>query len=199
MTVAVPRPEQSERFGSEQLRAFRAGDAAAFAEVVRGLTPALRRMAMHYFQRPYDQEDAIQESLLLLYRNREAVDPLRTSEFPGFALTLSRRRMIDLLRERRVQPLPLELEPEHWLEERDVAEHAVAARELRETLERLEAKLKPKHRPFFRAYFVEGRELLEVQRALGLSAIKARYLRRVLFLRLREHRPLWEHLLRRPR
>jgi len=44
----------------EALRRVMAGDAVAFAELVRAYGPKLRRMAMGFFHSPFEQEEAVQ-------------------------------------------------------------------------------------------------------------------------------------------
>lgn len=151
-------------------------------------------MAMTYFASPFEQEDAIQEAFALLFRRREAIDPMRADSVASFILTLARRRMIDLLRARKVEPLPEELGEEELVDEEPDPTQRVADRELTELFERFERRLKPAHRAFFHAVFVEGRDFDEARAALGLGALRAKYLKSVLLRRLRQHRPLLEHL-----
>ncbi|MBI3184104.1 MAG: sigma-70 family RNA polymerase sigma factor [Myxococcales bacterium] len=180
-------------FDAELVRALRAGEAAPFAEVVQVFLPRIRSMAMRYFHSPFDQEEAIQEVFLQLYRQREAIDPLRAESLWPFAATLARRRMIDLLRARsREVELP---EPDE-AEAKDgpSPEQEVASAQLQELLARFEERLKPAHRSFFRAVFVEGKDFDEARDSLGLGRLRAKYLKKVLLGRLRRHRPLLEHL-----
>lgn len=64
-------------------------------------------------------------------------------------------------------------------------------------LERFEAKLKPAYRPYYRAVFVDGHDWDEARLALGLSRLRAKYLKSVLLKLLQRHGPLLELLGRR--
>jgi len=192
-------PGREPEFDASFLRRLRDGDAEAFAAVVRALVPQVRRMAMHYFRSPFDQEEAIQEAFLLLHRQKEAIDPLRAHELSGFVLTLARRRMLDLLRARGQQPAAEEVRDEHWVDETEAPFARAAESELVLLLERFEQRLKPAYRPFFRAVFVEGRDVDEARDALGLKRLRARYLKMVLLRALRRHQPLQDYLGKRAR
>jgi RNA polymerase sigma factor (sigma-70 family) len=192
MAPVLERREQG--MDAALLRMVRGGDAKAFEAVVRAFAPRVRRMAMHYFRSPFDQEDATQEVFLLLHRQRESVDPLRAAEFPGFVLTLARRRMVDLLRARGHQPPPEPLEDEHWVDDAEAPAQRAADAQLAELIQRFESKLKPAYRAFFRAVFVEGKDFDEARGALGLGQLRARYLKMVLLRALRRHAPLLEYL-----
>jgi RNA polymerase sigma-70 factor (ECF subfamily) len=181
-------------FDAAFLRSLRSGDPETFATVVRLHVQRLRRMAMHYFRSPFDQEEAVQEAFLLLYRQREAVDPLRAEELSGFILTLARRRMLDLLRARGKAAPPEELRDEHWVDESAAPFQTAVDAQLTALLEQFAQRLKPSYRPFFQAVFVEGKDFDQARDALGLARLRARYLKMVLLRSLRRHGPLQEYL-----
>lgn len=181
-------------FDASFLRLVRQGDAEAFAALVRVFGPRVRRMAMHYFRSPFDQEEAVQEVFLLLHRQREAIDPVRSVQLAGFILTLARRRMLDLLRSRRKEAPAEELKDDALADDSQAPLQQAAEAELVELLKRFEEKLNPKYRSYFRAVFVEGRDFDEAREALGLSRLRARYLKLVLLRALRRHLPLLEYL-----
>lgn len=149
-------------------------------------------MAMRYFHSPFDQEEAVQEGFLALHRQREHIDPMRPDELKGWAFTVARRRMIDILRGRGAVPASMEAlgDSVDWEDDApspsDVAQH----QQLRDLLQAFQSKLKPAYRAFFYAVFVEGRDFDEAREVLGLSRLRARYLKRVLLGRLRRHGPL---------
>ncbi len=149
---------------------------------------------MRYFQSPFEQEEAVQEAFLQLHRAREAIDPLRSGELEHYVLTLARRKMIDLWRARKSEPLPEELTEAHWEDDARSLDEGVLSGELKEVLERFEARLKPAYRPFFRAVFIDGRDFDEAQKVIGLGRLRAKYLKKVLLGRLRRHGPLLELL-----
>jgi hypothetical protein len=70
----------------------------------------------------------------------------------------------------------------------------VVSAELQGVLARFEEKLPPKHRTYFHAVFVDGREWEDARVALGLSRLRTKYLKSVLVKRLQRHAPLLELL-----
>lgn len=193
--MAIPvLPKQVVEFDADFVRALRAGDAAAFARLVDAFESNVRRMAMTYFRSPFDQEEAFQEALLLLYRQREAIDPLRADELPSFVITLCRRRMIDLVRARNRVPPSQEVDEGDWIDEGPSAADVLATAELTLLLNAFEGKLKPSYRAFFHAVFVEGTDIGHAREMLGIGVLRARYLKRVLIGRLRHHRALLDYL-----
>lgn len=188
-------PDQEPAIHLELIRALRAGERQAFQEVVHMYAPRVRRIAMRYLPSPFDQEEAVQEVFLLLYRRREQIDPVQAHALPGFILTVARRRIIDLARSRGARPeqaLGDEVLDE-LPSDSDASERAHDA-ELAAILEAFAGRLKPAYRPYFHAVFVEGRDFEEAREHLGLGRLRARYLKRVLLGRLRRHLPLLEHL-----
>jgi RNA polymerase sigma factor (sigma-70 family) len=149
---------------------------------------------MRLFRSPFEQEEAVQEVFLHLYRARETIDPLRLDTLEQYVLTIARRKLIDVWRARAGDARHEELREEHWTDELNEPEAHVANSELRELMERFEDRLKPSYRAFFRAVFVEGRDFDEARQAVGIGALRAKYLKKVLLLRLRRHAPLREFL-----
>ncbi len=184
-------------FDSTFVRRLRQRDPGAFETLVGALLPRVRRIAMQYFQSPFEQEDAVQEAFVHVFQGLDAIDPTRADTLEGFVLTTARRRMLDLLRRGGPAPGPIDDVPEEALAQAPSAPGVVADAELKALLERFEEKLKPAWRPAYRAVFVEGKEWEDARAALGLSALRARYLKAVLHRALRRHQPLLEHLERR--
>lgn len=188
-------PSVEAEIDPDLIRAVRQGDGEATEKLIRLFAPKVRRLAMRYFASPFDQEEAVQEALLLIFRQRERLDPLRSESVRSFVATVARRRMIDLLRARGAAPAGDEgLEAAEDVPD-DVDVHAAAERaELARVIEAFEARLKPAYRPFFKSVFVEGRDFDEARVQLGIGALRARYLKKVLVARLRRHGPLLELL-----
>lgn len=178
------------------VRSLRQRDAAAFEALVRAFMPRVRRMAMQYFQSPFEQEDAVQEAFTHLYAHLEAVDPLRVESLPGWVVTSARNRMLDLARQKR-PTVSIEVTDEVLGEEDAKGPERVISAELQGVLTRFEEKLKPAYRAYFRAVFVEGRDWEEARLALGLSRLRTKYLKSVLLKLLQRHGPLLEVLGRR--
>ncbi|MEW5739237.1 MAG: sigma-70 family RNA polymerase sigma factor [Myxococcota bacterium] len=179
------------------VRALRQKDAAAFEELVRAFLPRVRRLAMRCFASPFEQEDAVQEAFTHIYAHLGTVDPLRRESLAGWVVTTARHRILDLARQRRPE-VPVEL-PEDAGEEEPKGPRVVASVELSEVLARFEEKLNPKYRAYYRAVFLDGRDWDEAREALGLSRLRAKYLKSVLLKRLQRHGPLLEALGRRDR
>ena len=146
---------------------------------------------MGYFRSPFEQEDAVQEAFVHLYRQRLQIDPVRVGEFPGFVATVARRKMIDLFRAR--HPAEAELPVESASDEVG-PEAAAVEHQLKALLTQFEERLKPAFRAFFRRVFVDGEDEVLARAALGVGSLRAKYLKKVLLGRLRQHRPLLEFL-----
>jgi len=178
----------------ELVRSVRRDDPQAFARLVSLLRPRVLRLAVGFFHSPFDQEEAVQEVFILLWNRRLELDPLRADGVPGFVGTLARRRMIDLLRSRG-RHVPDELTVAEGLPDLSPGpDGAAETRQLLEVLSRFEAKLSGDWKTYFRAVYVEGQDPLVARKALGVGALRAKYLKRVLLARLKRHKPLLELL-----
>ena len=89
---------ERDRQWSEWMRAAQAGDAAAYARLLRELLPVVRAMLRREGVAGADLEDVTQEVLLTVHRVRHTYDPGRPLR-PWLAAIASRRR-IDALRRR---------------------------------------------------------------------------------------------------
>lgn len=148
---------------------------------------------MQYFRSPFEQEDAVQEVFTHLYAHVEALDPLRAESLPGWVVTTARNKLLDLARQKRPEA-HVELTEHDGGEEDARGPELVASEELKAVLARFEEKLSAKHRSYFRAVFLEGRDWDEAREALGLSRLRTKYLKAVLLKRLQKHGPLLELL-----
>lgn len=148
---------------------------------------------MQYFRSPFEQEDAVQEAFAHVYAHLDAVDPLRAEQLPGWVVTTARNRMLDLARAKRPEE-HVEIDEAVGGEVDAAGPELVISAELKEALERFEEKLPEKHRTYFHAVFVEGREWEDARVALGLSRLRTKYLKSVLVKRLQKHGPLLEIL-----
>lgn len=93
--VATPaRPEDSD--WSTLMASSQDGDSEAYRRLLRSIAPYLRRLAAGAFANPQDAEDAVQDILLTIHRQRRAYDPRRP--FGPWLATIARRRIIDRLR-----------------------------------------------------------------------------------------------------
>jgi len=86
-------------------RALR-GDDEAFESVIRSTGRKIFALAYGILQDAAEAEDVAQETFLKAHRNRWLLrDP---EKFPSWLFAVARNRSLDLLRRRRLRPLPLE-------------------------------------------------------------------------------------------
>jgi len=74
------------------------GDKAAYAALLRAMTPYLRSLAKRCGTHTADIEDAVQDILLAVHTTRHTYDPARP--FGPWLTTIARRRLIDRMRAR---------------------------------------------------------------------------------------------------
>jgi RNA polymerase sigma-70 factor (ECF subfamily) len=89
------------------------GNREAYRELLEGVTPYLRSLAMRCFKQPSDLEDVVQDVLLTVHMLRHAYDPARP--FGPWLLAIASRRIIDRLRRdtrRRAREVELSIEHE---------------------------------------------------------------------------------------
>jgi RNA polymerase sigma-70 factor (ECF subfamily) len=108
-----------DRFGPLMQRA-QAGDASAYAELLTGVTPLLRRdiRRRHRFLQPQDAEDLVQDVLLSLHVVRATYDPARP--FWPWLMAIAHNRMVDSVRKqarRSANEVTVDTPPETFAEE----------------------------------------------------------------------------------
>lgn len=170
---------------SATLQRFRAGDGAAFLEIMQQYQPLVRAAAARYTRSEFACEEAMQEIWLHVFRQRETLDPDRRESFSGWLAVLARRRCIDLFRRPSDPAGDGEEAALAWLSSEPAQESAVEQAELVAAVESFKARLKPLWRRFFDAYFVEGQDYDEVSKRLAISKLRCKYMRKVLALRAR--------------
>lgn len=148
---------------------------------------------MQYFRSPFEQEDAVQEAFTHVYAHLDAVDPLRAEQLPGWVVTSARNRMLDVARTKRPEE-HIEVDEDVGGEVDAAGPERVVSAELQGVLARFEEKLPAKHRSYFHAVFVDGRDWEDARVAMGLSRLRTKYLKSVLLKRLQRHGPLLEIL-----
>lgn len=177
----------------ELLEALKDGEPTAFVELVMVYTVKLRRIAMTFFKNPFEQEEALQETFLHIFRQRATIDPSRADEFEGFVTTLARRKMIDILRATHPEQA-LGLAATAGMESPPNPHQIAETRDLEQIMSRFEQRLDPTLQPYFRAVFINGQDEDEVRISLDMGRRRARYVKSVLVQKLRKHHPLVEHL-----
>ncbi len=161
---------------------FVAGDEEAFAEIFERLQAELFRLVRRFFFGAFDQEEALQEVWLKLYRMRERFDVSRTAEFLPWVRQVARNRCLDLLKERSRGRGVTGGDTEPSCEAPQVEE--IAERRLRQALAEFEASLDMEDRKVFRLCFVEERSHEEVAAVAGISIRRSKYLKKKLLARL---------------
>ena len=168
----------------DTIEAFRGGEKAAFEAVVRAYGPVVRGVARRFFASIFDQEEAMQDVWLHLWKNRTAIDADRdVSELAGYIAVTARHRCIDILRRRK---------PSIEIHDDDVASPEPSARALAERAELHAAAaafasgLKPQWRRFFDLHFVEGLPYEDVGAQLGIGKLRCKYMKKVIAGRARK-------------
>jgi RNA polymerase sigma-70 factor (ECF subfamily) len=113
------------------------GDRQAYAWLLEGIVPYLRRLARRRLRNPDDAEDTVQDILLIIHAVRHTYDPGRP--FGPWLLTIAKRRISDRVR-RRISRSSREvpLKPEHEtlsIAPMNLAEERADGHRLRDTIE----------------------------------------------------------------
>lgn len=145
---------------------------------------------------PFEQDEALQEIWLHVFRHREAVDVNQLEAFPGWLQVLARNRCIDYARRRGREQREV---PDETVEAVlvDVATpyDPVEAAQTRAAVERLKAQLKnDEQRRFFELHFEKELSVVEAARALGIGEARAGYLKAAIVKRARKSRGLRQAL-----
>lgn len=174
-------------------RRARAGDFAAFDELVGRLQPRVYGLALRISGESHDAEDVTQQTFLSVV---EHLDEFRgESAVAGWVLRIAANHALKLLRKRRGLPtVPLAdadetfadlPHPQYIAPWRDDPADLAERREIRDLIDRALAELDEKHRAVFVLRDVEGFTVKETAVLLGLSEsnVKVRLLRARLALR----------------
>lgn len=176
------------------VRAAKAGDIAAFEQLVRRYDRNVFRIAQHITQNREDAEDVVQDAFLKAYENLKNFQ--EQSKFYTWLVRIAVNEALMRLRRRRPERM-VSLDEDVKTEEdsmpREVAdwtpnpEQQYSQEELRDILQRTIQGLPSSFRTVFVLRDVEGLSTEETAEALGLSipAVKSRLLRARLQLRER--------------
>jgi RNA polymerase sigma-70 factor (ECF subfamily) len=172
-----------------------AGDRDAFRELFEALRQQIFGVVSRYFRSPFDQEEAVQEAWLQIYRARRAFDVSRHEAFAAWARQVARNRCLDLLKARdRNREVPV---AEELLDATEGAAPAavdplaqVAEERLRQAIASFVAGLDAEERQFFELCFVQEQAHEQLAARLGINVRRAKYLKQKLLARLLRHEPL---------
>lgn len=170
----------------------RAGDTAAFTDLVARYERKIFRLAKHITQNDEDAEDVLQETFLKAYSNLDTFQG--QSKFYTWIVRIAVNEALMKLRKRKSDRTVSLDEPQDTGEEvvaREIAvwdgdpEQKYSQEELREILERAIESLKPSFRTVFVLRDIEELSTEETAESLGISvpAVKSRLLRARLQLR----------------
>jgi RNA polymerase sigma-70 factor (ECF subfamily) len=190
------QPKVSEPVSDELalVESAKAGDVAAFEELIRRYDRNVFRIAQHITQNREDAEDVVQDAFIKAYSNLKQFQG--QSKFYTWLVRIAVNEALMKLRRRRPErtvSLDEEVKTEDDSVPREVAdwspnpEQQYSQAELREILDRTIHGLPPSFRTVFVLRDVEGLSTEETAEALDLSvpAVKSRLLRARLQLRER--------------
>jgi len=148
-------------------RALR-GDDEAFESVIRFMGRKIYAVAYGILQDASEAEDVAQETFLKAHRQRWLLrDP---EKFPSWLFAVARNRSLDMLRRRRLRPLPLEDVGDHQeveapLSSGDPKEHDERLAEIRRAL----ATLPERHRTAITLRYLENLDAASIEQMMGIS------------------------------
>jgi RNA polymerase sigma-70 factor (ECF subfamily) len=169
----------SDTSEAEHLRALRAGDAAAFEQLVRRQTAPLLRVARRILNNEDDARDAVQEAFLSAYRNLDGfAGEARVSTWLHRIVVNAALMKLRTRRRRPEEPidelLPCFDENGAWVSGMARASGGVEAqlesRERRELVRRCVAQLPDTYREVVVLRDIEDLDTAEVASALGITA-----------------------------
>lgn len=179
-----------DRIWSGWMAAAQDGDNAAYARLLRDVTPFVRVLVRRRCADPQKAEDVVQEVLLTLHRVRHTYDPSRP--FTPWLAAIAGRRSIDALR-RRIRLAAHEVNDPYAYETfADVrANKEIEAGDAAQALNGLIASLPPAQREALELVKLKELSLLEASRISGQSvaALKVGVHRALKALRLKAGQP----------
>jgi len=171
----------------------KAGDFAAFEELVGRFQPRVYGLALRILGESHDAEDVVQQTFLSLIEHLG--DFRGESAVAGWVLRIAANHALKLLRKRRGLPTVPLTEPDDSYSDlphpqyiapwRDDAVELASRRETRKLIDRALGELDDKYRAVFVLRDVEGFSVKEAAELLGISEanVKVRLLRARLALR----------------
>jgi RNA polymerase sigma-70 factor (ECF subfamily) len=168
----------SEGIDQDLIVRFVSGDSAAFGEIFDRLHRDLHGLVRRFFRGAFDQEEAMQEVWLKLYRMRGRFDVSRSEEFVPWIRRVARNRCLDLLKARgRAHEVPVaELDAGARCPADQLAQ-VVDAR-VREALAALLARCDDESRRHFELCFVQELQHEQIAAELGITVRRSKYLKK---------------------
>ena len=162
-----PYPEFMNPDEREIIRRALRGDDEAFETVIRSMSRKIYAVAFGVLQDSSEAEDVTQETFLKAHRHRwHLLDP---EKFSAWLCTVARNRSLDMLRRRRLRPVPLEEESHEGMHSsagnNDPSGHEIRLEEMRRVL----ASLPERHRTALTLRYLENLDAASIEQAMGIS------------------------------
>jgi RNA polymerase sigma factor (sigma-70 family) len=181
--------DSTHGFARDVVVRFVAGDRNAFTVVFDKMKHDLFYVVRRFFRGAFDQEEALQEVWLHLYRVRHRFDVNRFNEFSPWVRQVARNRCIDLLKEKsRTLEIPVQ-EIDASIEPPQDAQLAETKR--RRVLAEFVSKLDGEEQRFFELCFILELTHEEIAERMSASIRRSKYLKKKLLERMMK-----SHLLR---
>ena len=168
--------------GAELVRRCRAGDGAAWEEIVQTYSRRIYNLAYRFTSRPDAAEDLTQEVFVRLckddFRLLRSYDPARAS-LSTWLTIVARSTARDGLRRRRAESVPIDAVPE--------AQLAIDPVEPAQKLKLPEALLSPRQREILAMLYDREMDVAEIARALGIDPQTVRSAHHKAMVKLRAH------------
>jgi RNA polymerase sigma-70 factor (ECF subfamily) len=167
MPMETPMPDDDRDHLAALVRAAQAGDAAAYAHLLREVAPIVRRTVGRRWGAGPDAEDIVQDVLLSVHAVRHTYDPERP--FLPWLLAIVRNRVADAARRharRAVNEVTVDVLPETFREDAANPEREGAASD---ALRTAIAGLPPRQRVAVELLKVKEMSLKEAAAATGMS------------------------------
>ena len=178
---------------SEMVKGLRAGDNAAFAELLNRYTQKVHNLAIRITRNAEDAEEVLQDVFVTVFRKIDKFEG--KSAFSSWLYRITANTAFMKLRKRKQQPassieeIQLKLRESWTCERSDTSDvnFICSKHELREELEKAIGKLSDEYRVIFILRDIDGLSNEEVSEILDLSvpAVKSRLHRSRLMLRKR--------------
>ena len=148
----------------------RARDDAAFAELVRLYTPMINKTVSSFFEAPYDVSEAYSEACVVLHRAAISYDLGQTEvTFGLYARVCIRNRIIDMLRQKKAEPVVSDVDIE-TLTVRGGIEERLIMTEAVENYRRIARSVLSKYEYKIFLCVLKGLKTAEIADLLGKSA-----------------------------
>ena len=144
----------------------RKGDPEAFEMLIRTYSRRVFAHAYSILHHCQEAEDIVQETFLKAYKT---LSRLREPEkFPSWLFAIARNRALDLLRQRKLDPLPENI-GEISTEDLEKPAHSLENTELHEKVRQVVSSLPENHRLAITLRYLEGMDYQTIQETMGLT------------------------------